>query len=338
MAFADGIEAGAADWLARLDRPDVPVGDHEAFEDWCRADPRHLAAYLRLLAVWNRLDALKEPEVSPEDVADAASAPDASWQRADRWPRRTPTFLAVALAAGLAAIVAAGLAWWQWATPTRPGGEAQSYATTLGEFRQITLADGSVVQINTDSALTVRLRADERDLTLLQGEATFEVAPDKSRPFIVVVGSTRVRAVGTVFNVQKSDASVEVLVTKGAVVVGPPQDVAADHLRLAVVDAGQMAIAGRSRVTVESLNQEEIARRLAWHEGMLLFNGQSLADVAAQFNRYNERKLVITDAAVGQVRIGGYFRATDLDSFVRVLRERFGIAVSQEPGRILLRR
>lgn len=357
MAFAEGIEGSAADWLARLDRPEVITGDHETFEAWCRADPRHLAAYLRLLAVWNRLDALKEPELSPEVAADAeaphaeaphaeaphaeaphAVAPDAFVHSADRRQPKTRAFLAVALAAGLAAIVAAGLAWWQWAAPARLAGGVRSYATTLGEFRQITLADGSVVQINTDSALTVRLRANERDLTLLHGEATFEVAPDKSRPFIVVVGSTGVRAVGTVFNVQKSDASVEVLVTKGAVVVGPPQDLAADHLKLAVVDAGQMAIAGSSRVTVESLNQEEIARRLAWHDGMLLFNGQSLADVAAQFNRYNERKLVISDAAVGQVRIGGYFRATDLDSFVRVLRERFGIAVSQEPGRILLRR
>lgn len=339
MAFGDGIEASAADWLARLDRPTVPGAEHEAFEAWCRADPSHLAAYLRLLAVWNRLDALKEPQSSREHaVANATAPPDAFSGEAGRRLPRPRAFLALALAAGLAAIVAAGLAWWQWATPLRLGSGAQRYATTLGEFRQITLADGSVVQINTDSALTVRLRRSERDLTLLRGEATFAVAPDRSRPFIVVVGSTGVRAVGTVFNVQKADGSVEVLVTKGVVAVGPPQDVVADHLVLAIVDAGQMATAASSRVTVESLDQEEIARRLAWHDGMLLFNGQSLADVAAQFNRYNERKLVIADPAVGRVRIGGYFRATDLDSFVRVLRERFGIAVIQESGRILLRR
>lgn len=337
MAFADGIDASAANWLARLDRPEVPGAEHEAFEAWCRADARHLPAYLRLLAVWNRLDALKEPQSSREDVvAHSATATAALAGRADRRLPRPRVFLALALAAGLAAIVA-GLAWWQWAAPSRLGSGAQRYATTLGEFRQITLADGSVVQINTDSALTVRLRSSERDLTLLRGEATFAVAPDRSRPFIVVVGSTGVRAVGTVFNVRKADGSIEVLVTKGVVAVGPPQAVVGNHFVLAIVDAGQMAIAGSSRVTVESLDKEEIARRLAWHDGMLLFNGQSLADVAAQFNRYNERKLVIADPAVGRVRIGGYFRATDLDSFVRVLRERFGIAVSQEPGRILLR-
>jgi len=342
MSCGDEIEACAADWLARLDRPEVPAGEHEAFEAWCRTDPRHLAAYLRLLAVWNRLDALK-PAEWPLAGAHCAAArvPDASARMPDRplhrplWRRRAS--LTVALAAGLAA-VATGVAWWQGSTPFQLASGVQRYSTTLGGFRQITLADGSVVELNTDSELTVRLRRNERDLTLLQGEATFEVAPDKSRPFIVVAGSTGVRAVGTVFNVQKSDATVEVLVTKGVVAVGPPRDVAADHFMLPLVDAGQMAIAASSRVTVQSLDQEEIARRLAWHEGMLLFNGQTLADVAAQFNRYNERKLVITDATVGRVRIGGYFRATDLDSFVRVLQERFGVVASQEPGRILLRR
>ena len=147
MAFGDGIDS-AADWLARLDRPEVLAADHEAFEAWCRADPRQLAAYLRLLAVWNRLDALKEPQSSPMGaLADAARAPDGLLRRADRRLPRPRTLLALALAAGLAAIVAAGLAWWQWAAPFRSAGGVQRYATTLGEFRQVTLADGSVVQI-----------------------------------------------------------------------------------------------------------------------------------------------------------------------------------------------
>ena len=323
MASDDDIEACAADWLARLDRPDAPAAEHAIFEAWCRSDRRHLAAYLRLLEVWNRLDALKQRD-SPSSVP-------------DRPPRRGRVRPALALAAALAA-VAAGLAWWQWSAPFGLAIGVQRYATALGGFEQISLADGSLIQLNTDSAVRVRLRARERDITLTRGEATFEVAPDRSRPFIVVAGSTAVRAVGTIFNVEKGEASVEVLVTKGVVAVGPPQAVVAHRGAPAIVDAGQMAIAGTSRVSVRSLDQEEIARRLAWHQGMLLFNGQSLAQVAAEFNRYNERKLVIADPAVGRVRIGGYFRATDLDSFVRVLEERFGIVASREPGRTLLRR
>ncbi|HEY2036957.1 MAG TPA: FecR domain-containing protein [Steroidobacteraceae bacterium] len=323
MGPVDDIESSAADWLARLDRPDAPASEHTDFEAWCRADPRHLAAYLRLLTVWQRLDVLTES-------AEPARAPD-------RMSRRGRVFLPLALAAGLAA-VAAGVAWWHWSAPFGKAVGVQVYTTALGEFEQITLADGSVVVLNTDSELRVQLRAHERDITLIRGEATFEVAPDKSRPFIVVAGSTAARAVGTVFNVQMASGSVEVLVTKGVVAVGPPQGTVTDRFALAIVDAGQVAIAASSRVKVESLDQEEIARRLAWHDGMLLFNGQSLAEVAVEFNRYNERKLVIADPAVGRLRIGGYFRATDLDSFVRVLQERFGIVAIREGARTLLRR
>jgi len=335
MAPGDDIDACAADWLARLDRRDVPAAEHQAFEAWCRADSRHLAAYLRLLAIWNRLDALKAEE-SPR-AADPIGLPDSPSPVSDRRPPRRRAFLAAALAAGVAAI-ASGLAWWHWSTPFGLAIGVQTYATTLGGFRQIGLADGSVVQLNTDSELAVRLRSNERDLMLLRGEATFEVAPDKSRPFIVVAGSTAVRAVGTVFNVQKAGARVEVLVTKGSVAVGPPQSAATHRSELAIIDAGQMAIAASSQLRIESLDQEEIARRLAWHQGMLLFNGQSLAEVAGEFNRYNERKLIIADPAAGRIRIGGYFRATDLDSFVRVLEARFGIVATRQPGRTLLRR
>ena len=325
MAPVDDIEARAADWLARNDRPDAPAAQPAQFEGWCRADPRHLAAYLRLLAVWNRLDALKAPAAAAAVPARPSPSP------------RPRMLVALALAAGLAA-VAAGLAWWQWSAPFGMAVGVQRYTTALGKFEQIRLPDGSAVVLNTDSEIRVRLRPRERDITLIRGEATFEVAPDKSRPFIVVAGSTAARAVGTVFNVQKTAGRVEVLVTKGVVAVGPPQDIAADRFVLAIVDAGQVAIAASSQVHVESLDQEEIARRLAWHDGMLLFNGQSLADVAAEFNRYNERKLVVAGPVAARIRIGGYFRATDLDSFVRVLEERFGIVATREPGRTLLRR
>jgi transmembrane sensor len=335
MAPVDDIDARAADWLARLDRPEAPAAEHAEFEAWCRADPRHVAAYLRLLAVWNRLDALKAAETlyAPE----AEGRPDLPASAPVPSPPRRRVFLALALAAGLAAI-AAGLTWWRWSAPSGNASGARVYTTALGGFDRVTLPDGSAVVLNTDSELRVRLRAAERDITLIRGEATFEVAPDKSRPFIVVAGSTAARAVGTVFNVQKTDGSVEVLVTKGVVAVGAPQDMVADGFALAIVDAGQMATAASSRVKVVSLDQEEIARRLAWHDGMLLFNGQTLAVVAAEFNRYNERKLVIADPAVGRLRIGGYFRATDLESFVRVLQERFGIVAVREAGRTLLRR
>lgn len=338
MAPGEDIEARAADWLAILDQPDSPAAMHAAFEAWCRADPRHLAAYLRLLEVWNRLDALKASAPAFTGVMGAAPTL-ADWPASapDRLAPHRRLFVALALAATLLAI-AVGLAWWQWSRPFGLAIGGQHYLTALGGFEQITLTDGSVIELNTNSELRVRLRSSRREITLLRGEATFEVAPDEARPFIVTAGNTAVRAVGTVFNVEEGDTRVEVLVTKGVVAVGRPQEVVAHRGAPAMVDAGEMAIAASSIIEVESVDQQEITRRLAWHQGMLEFDGQSLADVALQFNRYNERKLVIVDPAVGQVRIGGYFRATDVAAFVRVLQERFRIVAVQQGGRTLLRR
>lgn len=339
MAPGEDIEARAADWLAILDQPDSPAAMHAAFEAWCRADPRHLGAYLRLLEVWNRLDALRASAPAVTDVMGVApTLPDRPASAQDWLPPHRRLFAAaLALAAALLAI-AVGLAWWQWSRPFGLAIGGRHYVTALGGFEQITLTDGSVVELNTNSELRVRLRRSRREITLLRGEATFEVAPDKARPFIVMAGNTAVRAVGTVFNVEEGDTRVEVLVTKGVVAVGRPQEVVAHRGAPAMVDAGEMAIAASSIIKVESVDEEEITRRLAWHQGMLEFDGQSLADVALQFNRYNDRKLVIADPAVGQVRIGGYFRATDVAAFVRVLQERFGIVAVQQAGRTLLRR
>jgi transmembrane sensor len=337
MASVESIESCAADWLARLDRPDVPDGLYAAFEAWCRADSRHLEAYLRLLEVWNRLDRLKAPGAPLADSAGGAQRGAGRRSRAPRGrPRRARILLAATLAAGLLAMAVA-LAWWQRFGPFAPG--MQRYVTSLGGFEQVRLADGSVIELNTDSEIGVRLRKAQRDIELMRGEATFEVAPDPSRPFIVVAGGTAVRTIGTIFNVQKSNAGVEVLVTKGVVAVGPPRAVVAHRgaPSPSIVDAGQMAIAREAHVRIESMDRREIARRLAWHRGMLEFDGQSLERVAAEFNRYNRRKLVIANPAVGRLRIGGYFRATDLDEFVRVLQARFGIVAKRKPGRILLR-
>jgi transmembrane sensor len=172
---------------------------------------------------------------------------------------------------------------------------------------------------------------------LIRGEATFEVAPDKSRPFIVTAGGTAVRAVGTNFNVQKIPAGLEVMIVEGAVAVGPAKSMSAPGT-LPVLRAGRFAIAHAAQLEVRDIGEDEVARKLAWQRGMLGFNGQTLAEVAAEFNRYNEKKLEIEEPAVGQLRIGGYFRTTNIDAFVRVIEERFGISANRLPDRIVLRR
>jgi len=332
---ADDIETAAADWLARLDRPDLPAEVHDAFESWCRADPRHLAAYLRLQSVWGRLGGLKAlgsrvavaaPAFPP--VGAAAGHPPPSRLLSSK--RRLPAAIAAALLC-----MAAGLWFLARVVPFGPAMATQSYATELGGFKRITLSDGSVIQLNTNSELRVTLRTARRELELIRGEAMFDVTPDKSRPFIVTAGTTAVRALGTRFDIHEMSAGVEVLIMEGTVAVGSPEEVRASGA-VPILAAGQMAVASHSQLDVNNLDKAEVARRLAWQRGMLGFSGQPLAEVAAEFNRYNENKLVVADPAIAQLTIGGNFRATNVEAFVEVLEERFGIVATREPGRIVL--
>jgi transmembrane sensor len=332
VASSDDIDAAAADWLARLDRLDWTAELSDEFEAWCRADPRHYAAYLRLQTIWDRLDGLREapPTPTPEPHPPGAPACDvtnAIFART-RWSR-------LAVAAALLGAVA-GLWFWLSSGPPRPAMTPQRYVTTIGGFERLELSDRSVVQLNTDSELLVTFTSTRRDLELLRGEATFDVTPDQSRPFVVTAGKTAVRALGTRFNVHETSAGIEVMIMEGAVTVGAAA-VARTNGATEVVAAGQVALASPARLQVKDIDQGELARRLAWQQGMVGFSGQSLAEVVAEFNRYNERKLVIEDPAAARLRIGGYFRARNLEAFVRVIEERFGIVATRESSRIVLR-
>jgi transmembrane sensor len=202
------------------------------------------------------------------------------------------------------------------------------------------LTDGSIVELNTNSRLRVELERDRRVIHLERGEAIFRVAHDAKRPFLVMVGGTVVRAIGTQFNVRRRDQAVEVLVLEGIVAL---DSIDALGSRLAVplpttpvLNAGKIAIAAPTGLKLRDLATEEAERTLAWRSGMLSFNGQTLAEAAEEFNRYNRRQLILSDPAVASLRIGGTFRATNIDSFATVLQEKFHIKVVAKDGQIVL--
>ena len=326
VASTEKIDEAAADWIARLDRADPPAELRVDFERWCRADPRHYAAYLRLQHVWGRLDRLNA-------LQPPALAPVSKPVRRARGPR-----VMLSRVAAAAVLLGVAVSVWLWHGSLGLGSPERRYVTPVGGFERVTLSDGSIVQLNTGSEVRVVLAKGRRDVRLAQGEATFEVAKDPSRPFVVTTGAMAVRAVGTDFNVRKTSSGMEVMIMEGAVVVGPVS--AVNHPEaMPVVGAGRVAvITAAAPVHLQKIDADEMARRLAWQRGMLGFNGQPLTEVAEEFNRYNDRKLVIASPAVGKLRIGGYFRATNLEAFVSVIEERFGISVSREPGRIILGR
>jgi transmembrane sensor len=209
------------------------------------------------------------------------------------------------------------------------------YDTDLGEIRQVPLSDGSMVAINSQSAVEVSMHPDAREVSLTRGEAWFMVAHDKSRPFTVSAGRIRVRAVGTAFSVRRhGDDGADVQVTEGVVETWTVGE-----------EERRMQIAAGSKAYVDAYEppkivqaSAEIERSLAWREGEIVLEGETLDEAVAQFNRYNARKLVISDPGLAAEKLVGQFRATDPQTFAGAVATTLGAKVEEEGDTIRLSR
>lgn len=189
----------------------------------------------------------------------------------------------------------------------------QVYTTQIGNQRHILLADGSAVDLNTDSQLRVHFTDDRRQVTLVRGEAAFKVIHDSGRPFDVQAGKSMVHVLSTTFSVRlRDEARVDVRVTEGRVAISPPPT--------AVLNAGDAAIVTNGHLAVIREPVDILKRRLLWTQGRLFFNGETLAEAVSEFNRYNHRMLVIADPKMAGLRISGTFSATDPEGFVTTVR------------------
>jgi transmembrane sensor len=346
VSEAADIEAQAAAWIARCDALDCAHDPQLAA--WLVADPRHRAAYLRLAHAWERsrrLARLRPPDrsIDPDLLApsrelsirarpqlhavgparrDAGAA--RAWKARAAGPR---TLQVTTTAAGIAAAVIVML--WN----LMPSSSAQTYRTGHGGLSRILLADGSMVTLNADTELRVRFTSARRGIRLVRGEAHFSVTHDTHRPFEVQARDRVVVAVGTAFDVRMgSGHDVEVTVTEGRVALlklaTRPQP---DDLALETISAGQEARLTTREVTVQHIDSAGISRRLAWERRELSFEGETLRQAVAEFDRYTNRRIVIDDPAIAAVEIGGSFRALDVDSFVAALERAFGIASRAGP-------
>lgn len=311
------IELQAAQWLAQLERGDTSAAVEAAFVRWKAADERHFAAYARLAATWQALDRLRALQ-PPRSAAIQQDYLKGAQQKMGTGRARG----AFAVAAG---VILASSALWIWRSQL----DVAVYSTTKGGFQRIVLNDESAVELNTDTMIRVKLSSKLRKIDLVRGEAGFEVAHDVTRPFVVSAGSTAVLAVGTRFNVRKFDTSVEVTVDEGKVLV----DTAAllekmTSLRSGtspLVMAGQVAMAGNGGIKLSAVRADAMARKLAWQNQMLAFDDEPLSEIVKQFNRYNTKQLLIADPRVAALKVGGYFKPTNVDVFVDVLESSFGV-------------
>jgi transmembrane sensor len=225
-----------------------------------------------------------------------------------------------------------------------PNQHIQNVITDLHSFRQVDLPDGSIVKVNVGSDLHIDFTTRTRNVTLRSGEAYFEVAPDRKRPFVVVADGVAVRAVGTAFNVRVADADIEVLVTEGQVELARPAGPAGPaSAPLPVLGAGEHAAVARQfdavgPARVGKAAPQVVRETLSWHSREMRFLDVPLQEIIAQFNLRNELQLVIVDEALHARKMGGYFALDQVESFVRLLEQEGGV-VTERRGKneILLR-
>lgn len=316
------IDRQALDWVVRQSDQLLDDGEQRAFDAWYAADIRHQGAYLRAVAINRALNqATVQESLRPKRERLEAEWGGASWQR-DR-PRRA------FLAAGGAAAAAAMLALTRlFAAPDKT-----VLTTAKGEFRKVPLADKSVADINSGSQLEVRMTGRVRQVTLKKGEVWLEVAKDKTKPFVVDAGQVRVRAVGTAFGVRRFGNGAEVLVTEGTVEVWSI-DVSA-HKRL--VHAGEQTFVPDQAADIAVARQPvEVQRKLAWREGKLIFDNQTLVEAVADFNRYSQKQIVILDPALGRRTLVGQYEIDAPERFAQDVAAYLDVPVAITAEKIVI--
>lgn len=302
----------AATWVARLDRG-LTRDEQVEFRAWL-AHPVNARAMRQLSSLWTEMDVLQACAAEPAEPAATASASS----------RRGPR---MAIAASLVVSVAVGgFAWTRFdGKPSLAPMIATStalYTTGVGEQRSVPLADGSTLAINTGSQVEiVSFEGAARELRLLRGEALFTVAHDPSRPFRVNVNGHVVEAVGTAFDVRLHDGGgIEVIVTEGRV------KLTAGDATTGLLNRGQaMRIGTDGSARVTDMGGEALTAKLAWRNGMVVFDGETLPEALAEFSRYTSARFVVTDARLRQLRVGGYFAAGDTDYLLDALHSNFGV-------------
>lgn len=322
----EDIRQAAAEWVIRLTASDAAPEDHAAFEAWRDADPAHEAAYEREAAAWVEFDRLQalcagSGPPDPDLLAPRRSAPRRSATRAAPWRRPWAVAAGFVLIIGLVGTLAVS-------TLTSP-----AYATALGERRVVVLPDRTRMELNTNSKVVVRYRRGQREVELVRGEAMFEVAADR-RPFIIVTPDGRLAARGAELAVRLmpgDDASI--IVHQGKVSAMNPAG-----REVASLARAQTAVLNDGQAHVRTVGLGEVDRRLAWRQGAIALDGQSLAEASAEFNRYNVQKIVLMDEATASLKLGGYFRTSDIDGFVHAVTDVFPVVAETTPdGEIRLR-
>lgn len=303
MMLAREIEAKAAEWIARRHFGEWREADQAELEAWLGQDIAHRVAFVRLNSSWQRTGRL---------VALRGTAPR---KLADRnWLRHFSRFAAVLAVVALLGVSGAYFA----VTDT-----TTTYSTAVGGKETLRLADGSRIELNTDTVLRISNRRDRREVWLDKGEAYFHITHDAARPFIVTAQNQRIIDLGTQFVVRQSADRVRVAVYEGQVQMG-------DAKEAPVLNAGDIAVATQQGISVARKVETNPNGDLAWRRGLLVFDNVTLGEAAAEFNRYNRNQIVIADPSVAALKVAGTFPINGITGFSSLTRHVLGLRVETQ--------
>jgi len=331
MNRAEQANIEAANWVIARDNGPLTSEEQAAWDAWFSACEGNKAAYWRLEFGWEQADRA------------VALGQDSVGQVEEEALRRTPRWrLPMAIAASLALVFMAQ----HFArdlpifAPSTDGTvretAAKSYATSVGGKRLVGLEDGSRIQLNTQSRVRTEISVNRRQVWVDRGEAFFEVAHRKDQPFVVYAGDRQITVLGTKFSVRRDGDKVVVSVLEGRVRV---DEIKENRLiRSSIFVGGDIAMAEGEATLVTSRSEEKVENELSWRTGTLSFDEKPLPAIAAEFNRYNAKKLVLEGEAVSMIRITGTFPSDKPDAFARLLRDAYGLRIDDTAHEIRLSR
>lgn len=332
MSGSSRIERTAADWLVRTQRDDFSAADRVQLEEWLAVSTAHRIAWLRLRSIWEEAGRLRA--IAAGHAAGAVPAQEGllfarTGSRGSRPRRRRRLLAALGSVAILALLAGAGIIGWQ----QQHAVARSTHATVTGELDSFALADGSEVTLSSGSRIDVALSRQRREVDVAAGEAFFDVARDAARPFVVRVDGWDVVAVGTRFGVRREVAGLRLVVTEGTVRLEQRGEAAAPSLLL---PAGSVTTADRHGALTRSMPLEEARSFLDWRRGLVHFQDTRLADAIAELNRYTTRPILIADASLADLRVGGNFRWDNSEAFVRLLQQILPVEARTTPDGIAL--
>jgi len=312
---ATDIQTRAADWL--LERREGEWNDErqKAFDAWMEDSLAHRIAYWRLDAAWGRADLLS-----------AMRRP--AFQRAAAPKRKTWPIVFRASAAIIAIAAIAGATQWFEAGKSAE----KTYATAVGERERLTLADGSQIELNTDTSLRAEITPHERRIWLDKGEVYFEVKHNEKKPFVVMAGDHRITDIGTKFVVRRDPGAFKVSVLDGIVRL----EDSAERQAPKILTKGEVAVATPTKTSVTRQSPRTLADAMGWQRGVLVFDHTSLAEVAREFNRYSTTRMIISDPKTATLTIDGTFPSNDARAFMRLAQPVLGLTVVDRGNEIVI--